>query len=284
MSIVSTIAGAMSRTGKHTEADGAGTTAMATVAVTTQRRPLTGVERAAVLMLSLGEAHGANIWRLLDDDEIRALSLAMSTLGTIQAEEVEGLLVEFVSRLSATGALMGNFDTTERLLLQFLPPDRVDIIMEEIRGPAGRNMWEKLSNVQEDVLANYLKNEYPQTVAVVLSKIKSDHAARVLAVLPEDLALEVVKRMLRMEPVQKEILDKIEQTLRTEFMSNLAHDQAPRQPRADGRDLQHLRPPDRGALHHRARGEQPRERRAHQGADVHLRGPGRSSIRPASRR
>ncbi|MFZ0775181.1 MAG: flagellar motor switch protein FliG, partial [Xanthobacteraceae bacterium] len=94
--------------------------------------------------------------------------------------------------------------------------------MEEIRGPAGRNMWEKLSNVQEEVLANYLKNEYPQTVAVVLSKIGPEHAARVLAILPEDLALDVVNRMLRMEAVQKEVLERVEQTLRTEFMSNLS--------------------------------------------------------------
>ena len=83
-------------------------------------------------------------------------------------------------------------------------------------------MWDKLGNVNEMVLAAYLKNEYPQTVAVVLSKVKADHAARVLSVLPEEFALEVVTRMLRMEPVQREILDKIEQTLRTEFMSNLA--------------------------------------------------------------
>ena len=94
--------------------------------------------------------------------------------------------------------------------------------MEEIRGPAGRNMWEKLSNVQEEVLANYLKNEYPQTIAVVLSKLKPEHAARVLAILPEDLALDVVARMLRMEAVQKEVIERIEQTLRTEFMSNLS--------------------------------------------------------------
>ena len=89
-------------------------------------------------------------------------------------------------------------------------------------GTAGRTMWDKLANVNEAVLANYLKNEYPQTVAVVLSKIKPEHASRVLTALPEDFALECVQRMLRMEPVQREILDKIEQTLRTEFMSNLA--------------------------------------------------------------
>ena len=86
-------------------------------------------------------------------------------------------------------------------------------------------MWDKLGNVNESVLANYLKNEYPQTVAVVLSRIKSEHAARVLGALPEDFALEVVQRMLRMESVQKDILEKVEQTLRTEFMSNLARTQ-----------------------------------------------------------
>jgi flagellar motor switch protein FliG len=94
--------------------------------------------------------------------------------------------------------------------------------MEEIRGPAGRTMWDKLGNVNEQVLANYLKNEYPQTVAVVLSKIKAEHAARVLALLPENFAMEVVMRMLRMEAVQKEVLNDVEKTLRTEFMSNLA--------------------------------------------------------------
>ncbi|MEX2035506.1 MAG: flagellar motor switch protein FliG, partial [Xanthobacteraceae bacterium] len=105
---------------------------------------------------------------------------------------------------------------------QYLPPERVTGIMDEIRGPAGRNMWEKLANVQEEVLANYLKNEYPQTVAVVLSKLRPEHSARVLAILPEDLALDVVNRMLKMEAVQKEVLERVEQTLRTEFMSSLS--------------------------------------------------------------
>jgi flagellar motor switch protein FliG len=186
------------------------------------RRKLTGPERAAVLMLALGQQYGANIWSQLDDDELREISIVMSTLGTIDAGAVEDLLLEFVSRMSASGALMGNYDATERLLHQYLPPERVNGIMDEIRGPAGRNMWEKLSNVQEGVLANYLKNEYPQTIAVVLSKLRPEHAARVLAILPEELALDVVNRMLKMEAVQKEVIERVEQTLRTEFMSNLS--------------------------------------------------------------
>jgi flagellar motor switch protein FliG len=185
-------------------------------------RTLSGPERAAVFLLSLGEEHGAKLWGMLDEDEVKELSQLMSNLGTVSSSLVEKLLVEFVSQLSSTGSLMGSYESTERLLQRFIQPDKVGVIMEEIRGPAGRTMWDKLANVNESVLANYLKNEYPQTVAVVLSKIKSEHAARVLGALPEEFALDVVQRMLRMESVQKDILDKVEQTLRTEFMSNLA--------------------------------------------------------------
>jgi flagellar motor switch protein FliG len=182
---------------------------------------LTGPEKAAVVLLALGEEH-MSLWQALDEEEIKEISSAMAGLGTVSASVVDELMVEFVSGLSGSGAIMGSFEQTQRLLASFMPADKVDGLMEEIRGPAGRTMWDKLGNVNEAVLANYLKNEYPQTVAVVLSKVKSEHAARVLAALPEDFALECVNRMLRMEPVQREILDKIEQTLRNEFMSNLA--------------------------------------------------------------
>ncbi len=181
---------------------------------------LSGPEKAAVVLLALGEDH-AGVWRNLDEEEIKVVSQAMAGLGQVTSGVVEDLLVEFVSGMGS-GSITGSIELTQKLLASIMPVERVDSLMEEIRGPAGRTMWDKLGNVNEAVLANYLKNEYPQTVAVVLSKIKSEHAARVLTCLPEDFALECVTRMLRMEPVQREILDKIEQTLRNEFMSNLA--------------------------------------------------------------
>ena len=92
-------------------------------------RVLTGPERAAVIMLALGETYGGKIWSLLDDDELRQLSIVMSTLGTIDSSLVENLLLEFVGRLSASGSLMGDYDATERLLQQFLPPERVNGVM-----------------------------------------------------------------------------------------------------------------------------------------------------------
>ena len=188
-------------------------------------RNLSGADKAAIFMLSLEQDQSAKLFELMDVEEIKELSMTMANLGTIDSEVVERLFIEFADQLSSTGSLVGSYDSTERLLLQTIDQEKVDLIMEEIRGPAGRTMWDKLGNVNEQVLANYLKNEYPQTVAVVLSKIKPDHASRVLAVLPENFAMEVIMRLLRMETVQKEILDGVEKTLRTEFMSNLASSQ-----------------------------------------------------------
>lgn len=183
---------------------------------------LNSYDKAAALMIALGEEHGKMIWELLADDEVKELSLAMSSLGTVEASVVEELFLEFANGVSSVGSLTGSFDNTERLLHKMLPSERVSQIMEEIRGPAGRTMWDKLGNVNEVVLATYLKNEYPQTVSVILSKIKPEHASAVLSVLPDEFAMEVINRMLKMEPVQKDILDKVENTLRIEFMNNLA--------------------------------------------------------------
>ncbi len=185
-------------------------------------RSLSGAQKASIFMLALGQEHSAKLLGLMEDEEIRELSQTMASLGNVKSAVIEHLFVEFADQLSSAGSLVGSYDTTELLLYKSLPAERVGHIMEEVRGPAGRTMWDKLNNVNEAVLANYFKNEYPQTVAVVLSKLKGEHAARVLSVLPENFAMEVVTRMLRMEAVQKDVLDHVEKTLRAEFMTNLA--------------------------------------------------------------
>jgi flagellar motor switch protein FliG len=185
-------------------------------------RTLTGAEKASIFMLALGEEHTSRLFEFMDEEEIMEISQTMAGLGKVSSNIVERLFVDFAEQMSSTSTLVGSLDSTERLLAKVMGKDKVDSIMEEIRGPAGRTMWEKLGNVSEDILASFLQKEYPQTVSVVLSKVASDHAARVLALLPEGFAMEVINRMLKMEAIQKDVLDDVERTLRTEFMSNLA--------------------------------------------------------------
>ncbi|TAH35425.1 MAG: flagellar motor switch protein FliG [Alphaproteobacteria bacterium] len=186
-----------------------------------EQRTLNGPEKAALLMLTIGEENAGKLFSMMHDDEIRELSQHMSSLGSVGSNVTEKLVMEFAENFSTAGAV-GSYETAERLLGKVLDKSRLDNIMDEIRGPAGRTLWDKLDNVNENILANYLKNEYPQTVAVVLSKVSPPHAAKVLGVLPENFSMEVIMRMLRMETVQKDVLSDVEKTLRSEFMSNLA--------------------------------------------------------------
>ena len=185
-------------------------------------RNLSGMQKAACFMLSIGSQNAAVIFEKMDNEEVRELSNAMSNLGNISAGVLEQLFIEFADQLSGTGGLVGSHLAAEQLLMGALPEDRGKEIIESMQGPAGRTMWDKLGNVNEAVLANYLKNEYPQTVAVILSKLKVDQASRVLSVLPENFSIEVIMRMLGMEVVQKDIVDHVARTLRNEFMTSLA--------------------------------------------------------------
>jgi flagellar motor switch protein FliG len=184
-------------------------------------RSLTGKDKAAVLMLSLGDEFAAKLSANMEDVEIRELSQSMSELGTVSAVIVEQLFVEFSEKISSPGDLIGTPESTERLLKKVIGQERGDKIMNGVQGPEGRTMWEKLDNINEQLLANYLKNEYPQTVAVVLAKLQPEHAAKVMASLPESMSMEVVNRMLDMDSVQKEVVDEVEETLRREFISTI---------------------------------------------------------------
>lgn len=184
---------------------------------------LSGPRKAAILMLAMGEQRAANLFSFMDDYEIRDISREMAALGHVSSEEMEATLNGFSDNVgTGGGGVTGGWNTTERYLKTFLKEDRVKELMDEMRGPAGRTMWEKLANVNEETLANYLLNEYPQTVAVIISRIKSTHAAKVLSVLPEDLAMEVMQRILVMDNVPREVLNAVEESLKTEFMRNLA--------------------------------------------------------------
>jgi flagellar motor switch protein FliG len=183
---------------------------------------LTGAEKAAIVLLSIEDKNAALVFKTMSEDEIKEVSYVMSNLGSVKQDVIDRLLQDFTNEISNAVSFTGNIETTEKLLSKILEKEKLDVLLEEIRGPSGKNTWEKLSHIQENVLAGYLKNEYPQTIAVIISKLSPQYAARVLSILPEDLSFDVMLRMLNMEPVKKEVLDNVERALRTEFISATA--------------------------------------------------------------
>lgn len=180
---------------------------------------LKGPQRVAALLMLLGEEHGAPIWAQFDEREVRTICLAMAELGAIRGDAVEALIADFAAEFAATGAVMGNADRAEELLAKIFPPERVAAVMADVRGASGRQVWRRMAHVPADLLARFLRDEYPQTVAVVLSRIGSDQGGRVLALLPDALAAEVVNRMLQQGAVRPEALADIEDLLHRHFLA-----------------------------------------------------------------
>ena len=89
-------------------------------------RTLTGQQKAAILMLAIGEQHSSKMFAIMDDEEIKELSQVMANLGSVNANLVERLFIEFADQLASTGSLVGSFESTERLLMKGLPKERVE--------------------------------------------------------------------------------------------------------------------------------------------------------------
>jgi flagellar motor switch protein FliG len=98
-----------------------------------------GAEKAAIVLMSLGE-DAKHLWSLLDEEEIKEVSQSMASLGMVPSVVVEAVVQEFVQRMSGAGSVMGSLDQTQRMLASILPKEKLDGLMEEIRGPAGRNI------------------------------------------------------------------------------------------------------------------------------------------------
>ena len=164
-------------------------------------RPSAGLKRAAVLLFALGDRHGEKLRQMLDAHE---------------SAEIAQLLLELENASTRlAGRLLGDLATEAAFARA--SQDHAVIAPEQ----PGSATWDYLADVHETVLASYLKGEFPQTAAVILSRIPTDHAARVLTELPDHFALEVVQRMLGMETVRPDILEQLAQTLRAEFMASL---------------------------------------------------------------
>lgn len=184
---------------------------------------LTGPEKSAILFLCLGEERGGALMQQLETSEISKITRAISAMGEVQAEIVEEVMREFGQKISGYGGITGSVEAARGLLKGFLPEDRVDEILMEIEGSNTGDLWKDLSLLDEKMLADHLRKEHNQTVAVILSRISPDAVAKVLPLLGEERSVDLVERMVAMEQLPTEAIRAIEESLRHEVLAKAGH-------------------------------------------------------------
>ena len=186
-----------------------------------------GVERAAILLLALGEADAAQVLKHLGVKDVQRVGAAMAALSDVSRDEVSSVLTNFSSSIDNQTSLgVGTEDYVRKVLVDALGPDKAAGVVDRImRGRSGRGL-ESLKTMDARSVADMLRLEHPQIIAIVLSYLEADQAASVLTQLPENLRGEIMMRIATLESIHPSALNELDEVLERQFATGVSSKQA----------------------------------------------------------
>lgn len=189
-------------------------------------RKLSGAEKAAILLLSLGDDIASKIFQNLDEKEIQILSNYMGHLDNISTDVIESVREEFVNAVSGgeNGIVSGGKEYLKKVLSKVLDPKKVTDILHNLTLPGGevKGGLDALKMADPKTVANFLKNEHPQTSAIILSHLEPNHAASILSEMEDSLKGEVVLRIATLDRISPAVIKELDDALYEEFKSAAA--------------------------------------------------------------
>ena len=180
---------------------------------------LSGPEKAAIFLLTLGEEFAAKVFQRLEEEEIRVVGRQMAKIDRVEKDDIANLLKEFRSDEGGEGLYLSGDDLLEAALKKALTGDKANAILDEIRSDWRLTLFQKARKLDPRILVNFLRNEHPQTIALVMAVLEQSQAAVILGELKEDQRIEVIIRMSELDKVSPEILVEIDRVLQEELLS-----------------------------------------------------------------
>ena len=179
--------------------------------LTKDEQYLSGAQKAAILLLQLGEEISATLFKELSEDEVRSISQEISNLGSVDGKLANNVIEDCHEQLVSGTHIHGNLDYVKKVIQSAFNPQEADDILRTVSLESASNTQglAMLRQADPKQLSTLLQNEHPQTIALVISNLKGDHAAQTLALLPENLRFEVSMRMARMDQVQQSLRDHV---------------------------------------------------------------------------
>lgn len=180
--------------------------------------PVTGTERAAILLLSLGEAEAAEVLKHMNAKDVQKVGAAMASLSNVSRERAESVMESFVMELDEQTSLgIGADDYVKRVLVNALGSDKANGLIDRIL--LGRNSkgLEALKWMETRAVADLVRNEHPQIVAIVLAYLDPDQASEILSLLPERMRSDVLMRIARLDGIQPQALRELDEIMEKQF-------------------------------------------------------------------
>jgi flagellar motor switch protein FliG len=179
---------------------------------------LSGTEKAAILLLSLGEGRAGDILSRLEDREIQLWGQKISKLEFVPVKQIANVLEEFSKMMEAPEALMVRGEQFfKNTLSRSMDVQRQEDLLDKLDFETSPEFFQKIKKLDARTVASFLTNEHPQTVALVLAHLERQQSGQVLALFPEDLQVEVLRRVASLDQVSPAIIEEIDAALREEI-------------------------------------------------------------------
>ena len=201
------------------------------VVIPTDPSLLTRAQKAAIIIAALGPDAAAPVIGKVGDLNLRSFAAALLKLKKIPRPILEAAIEDFLSEVDhGSEEFRGGLDEVRTFLSTVMKSDAVDRMIEDVEGPSGRNIWEKLANVPDEDLAAFLQKEHPQTVAFILTKLLPEKAAAILDKFDEERVLNIIMRMSRLPSIDNQVLRTITESLMKDFLVTVRKNRVMRRP------------------------------------------------------
>ena len=177
-----------------------------------------GSDKAAIFLLYVGPEATSKVFEHMDDDDIKRISKSMAKLGHVSRPVILDVVNEYSNLTSPdSGFFSQGEEFVRKILEQALGPTKAEALIRELNSTDYGNMVDLLDNLDAKTIANFLSQEHPQTIAVILAKLKAKQTGEIISMLPQELQAEVVLRIADVDQVSPEILQEIDEVIRREL-------------------------------------------------------------------
>lgn len=179
-------------------------------------KPISGLRKAAVLLIAIGEEASSSVVKDLSDEEVQTISKSIMTSDPVKSEEAFAVLREFHDLAMARNYVVkGGTDYASRMLRRAFGPDAARRLVDRVNQSIGVESanFDSLQNSEPQQLANFIHGEHPQTIAMILSHLNPSQSSALLAAMPEEMRPNLARRMANLEQISPEIIGKIAQTI-----------------------------------------------------------------------
>lgn len=181
----------------------------------TDASELTGAQKAAVIIISVGTKSAAGMLKSLNDSEVEEITLEIAKMRNVKPEVVESIMEEFYQMMEAKQYMLeGGFDYAQELLAELGGDEKV---LKKLKAQSGNTVFDEFQESKIMQITNFIQNEHPQVAALILSQLHVEKSAEILGHLDEEMQGEIVFRLASMDKISSEVIEEIEEVIKEQM-------------------------------------------------------------------